>query len=65
MLIPKFSSYPAMPEILNARLICPKKKPVGIALLAHPHPLYGGTMNNKVVQMMARSLLAWGFWRSE
>ncbi len=26
----------------------------GIAFIAHPHPLHGGTMDNKVVQMLAR-----------
>lgn len=46
---------------LECALDLPKKKPVGIALLAHPHPLYGGTMNNKVVQMMARSFIGLGF----
>ena len=28
----------------------------GIALVAHPHPLYGGTMDNKVVVSVARAL---------
>ena len=46
---------------LECALDLPKKKPVGIALLAHPHPLYGGTMNNKVIQMMARSFIGLGF----
>jgi len=26
----------------------------GLALIAHPHPLYGGTLDNKVVQTLAR-----------
>ena len=36
-----------------------------IALIAHPHPLYGGTRDNKVVQTMARALLSIGCvcWR--
>jgi alpha/beta superfamily hydrolase len=34
----------------------------GDAVLAHPHPLFGGTMDNKVVQTMARALLGLG-WR--
>ena len=36
-----------------------------IALIAHPHPLHGGTRDNKVVQTMARALLAAGCacWR--
>jgi uncharacterized protein len=37
----------------------------GLALIAHPHPLYGGTMDNKVVQTLARSFAAMGHvvWR--
>jgi alpha/beta superfamily hydrolase len=37
----------------------------GIAVVAHPHPLYGGTRDNKVVQTLARALLALGYvcWR--
>lgn len=33
----------------------------GIAVIAHPHPLFGGTRDNKVVQTLARALLAHGF----
>lgn len=33
---------------------------VGLALVAHPHPLFGGSLDNKVVQTMTRSLLARG-----
>jgi uncharacterized protein len=28
----------------------------GLALILHPHPLFGGTMDNKVVQTMVRSV---------
>lgn len=42
---------------LECALDLPKTEPAGIAILAHPHPLYGGTMSNKVVQMMARSFI--------
>jgi hypothetical protein len=30
----------------------------GLALIAHPHPLYGGTLDNKVVQTLARCFYA-------
>lgn len=46
----------------------PVQGPVrGIAVIAHPHPLYGGTRDNKVVQTMARALLTLGFvcWRPD
>ena len=35
--------------------------PRGIALVAHPHPLYGGTMDNKVTQTLARAFIALGY----
>jgi alpha/beta superfamily hydrolase len=31
--------------------------PRGIALVAHPHPLFGGTMDNKVVVTLVRTLV--------
>lgn len=33
----------------------------GVAVLAHPHPLYGGTLTNKVVQMLARACVLSGW----
>ncbi|MGZ9711433.1 alpha/beta hydrolase [Glaciimonas sp. GNP009] len=36
-------------------------EPRGLALVAHPHPLYGGTMDNKVAQTLARGFLALGY----
>jgi len=33
----------------------------GIAVIAHPHPLFGGTMDNKVVQTLARAFVACGW----
>ena len=33
----------------------------GIAVLAHPHPLFGGTMDNKVVQTLARAFVQSGW----
>ncbi|WP_311222370.1 MULTISPECIES: serine aminopeptidase domain-containing protein [unclassified Acidovorax] len=33
----------------------------GIAVIAHPHPLFGGTMDNKVVQTLARAFVASGW----
>ena len=32
--------------------------PTGIALVAHPHPLQGGTLDNKVVQTLAKTFFA-------
>ena len=33
----------------------------GVAVIAHPHPLFGGTMDNKVVQTVARAFVACGW----
>lgn len=33
----------------------PGEKRSGIALIAHPHPLFGGTLENKVVQTVAKA----------
>ena len=33
----------------------------GIALVAHPHPLQGGTLDNKVVQTLAKTFFALGY----
>ncbi|MEY3253635.1 MAG: hypothetical protein RL227_2608, partial [Pseudomonadota bacterium] len=33
----------------------------GLAVLCHPHPLHGGTMDNKIVQTLARTLVPLGY----
>jgi len=51
------------------RLECAVDEPAGeargLALIAHPHPLYGGTLDNKVVQTLARAFVELGYaaWR--
>jgi len=37
--------------------------PRGTAVIAHPHPLFGGAMNNKVVHTLARAFAQCG-WRA-
>lgn len=36
----------------------PKQPPVGLALICHPHPLFHGSMDNKVVYALSRAALA-------
>ncbi|MFA6616033.1 MAG: alpha/beta fold hydrolase [Hydrogenophaga sp.] len=36
---------------------------LGTAVIAHPHPLFGGTLSNKVVQTLARAFVQSG-WRA-
>ena len=33
----------------------------GLAVLCHPHPLHGGTLDNKIVQTLARTFVALGY----
>jgi len=33
----------------------------GVALVAHPHPLHGGTLDNKVAQALARAFVELGY----
>ncbi|MEN9384742.1 MAG: hypothetical protein RL323_1885 [Pseudomonadota bacterium] len=39
----------------------PAVAPVGTAVIAHPHPLFGGTLHNKVVQTLARAFVQCGW----
>ena len=43
----------------------PRRAALGAALIAHPHPLFGGTLDNKVVQTLARAFVELGYeaWR--
>jgi alpha/beta superfamily hydrolase len=42
-------------------LEAPAAAPRGLALIAHPHPLFGGTAENKVVQTLARAFRDLGY----
>lgn len=46
---------------MECLLDLPEEAPRGIALVAHPHPLYGGTMENKVTQTLARTFVTLGY----
>ncbi len=50
---------------IDVALDRPAGTPRGIGIVAHPHPLHGGTRDNKVAQTLARALLALGYvvWR--
>ncbi len=47
----------ALELVLNV----PEGTPRGIALVAHPHPLQGGTLDNKVAQTLAKTFFAMGY----
>jgi hypothetical protein len=46
---------------LEAHLREPKESPRGAAVVCHPHPVYGGTMDNKVVYRAAKAAVEAGF----
>ncbi|HVQ04968.1 MAG TPA: alpha/beta fold hydrolase [Burkholderiaceae bacterium] len=46
---------------LEVALDEPDGAPRGIAVLCHPHPVHGGTMDNKVVQTLARAFVQVGY----
>jgi len=46
---------------LELALNLPETAPRGIALIAHPHPLQGGTMDNKVAQTLAKTFASLGY----
>ena len=48
---------------IEALLDSPAGEPRGTVVIAHPHPLFGGTMTNKVVQTLARAFVQTG-WRA-
>ena len=48
---------------LECAIDAPAGEPRGLALVCHPHPQHGGTMDNKVVQTLARAFVQLG-WRS-
>ncbi|WJW75825.1 alpha/beta fold hydrolase [Thiohalobacter sp. IOR34] len=45
---------------LQGRIDCPPDEPSALAVIAHPHPLYGGSLDNKVVHTLAQTLSAAG-----
>ncbi|MFM6990731.1 MAG: alpha/beta hydrolase [Rhodoferax sp.] len=47
--------------MLDAPQLAPGHRLRGTAVIAHPHPLFGGTMENKVVQTLARAFVHSGW----
>ena len=51
----------ALELLIDAPDLPPGQAPRGVAVIAHPHPLFGGTMDNKVVQTLARAFVQCGW----
>lgn len=47
--------------VRDAAAVADGQAPRGVAVIAHPHPLFGGTMDNKVVQTLARACVHCGW----
>lgn len=52
---------PAEGVQLEANLREPKDPPRGAAVVCHPHPVYGGTMDNRIVYRAAKAAAAAGY----
>jgi hypothetical protein len=46
---------------IECALDAPSGQPLGVAVICHPHPVHGGTMDNKVVITLARAFMQVGF----
>ena len=55
------SSFPGPVGALEIATDRPAGASRGVAVIAHPHPLFGGTMDNKVVQTLARAFVQCGW----
>ena len=47
--------------VVDAPELAPGVAARGVVVIAHPHPLFGGTMDNKVVQTLARAFVQCGW----
>ena len=53
---------PGPAGVLEALLEMPRdESPTGVSVVCHPHPLHGGTMQNKVAHTLARAFTKSGF----
>ncbi|OOG60778.1 alpha/beta hydrolase [Polaromonas sp. C04] len=51
----------AIEAVRDEPVLAPGQAARGVAVIAHPHPLFGGTMDNKVVQTLARAFVQCGW----
>ena len=57
------TTFPGPAGVLEGMIDTPDSAPRGTAVIAHPHPQFGGTMTNKVVHTIARACVEAG-WRA-
>ena len=51
----------AIEAVRDSAALAAGAAPRGVAIIAHPHPLFGGTLDNKVVQTLARAFVQCGW----
>ena len=61
LLLPERVSIDGTAGAIEVALDWPQTNVQGIAFIGHPHPLYGGTSNNKVVTTIGRTLAGLGW----
>ncbi|MDF1486472.1 alpha/beta fold hydrolase [Ramlibacter sp. H39-3-26] len=59
--LPLTGAAGAIEAVRDPALVEDGATPRGVAVIAHPHPLFGGTMDNKVVQTLARAFVQCGW----
>ena len=57
----EWKTQPGPVGTLEVAIDHPVGQAVGTAVIAHPHPLHGGTLTNKVVQTLARAAVLAGY----
>lgn len=57
----EWKTQPGPAGVLEVAIDRPAGQAVGTAVIAHPHPLHGGTLTNKVVQTLARATVLAGY----
>lgn len=57
----RLSLIPGAAGDIEIAIDAPEGTSRGIAVIAHPHPLFGGTLDNKVVQTLARAFIQSGW----
>ena len=51
----------AIEAVRDAAALAGGAAPRGVVVIAHPHPLFGGSLDNKVVQTLARAFVQSGW----
>ena len=51
----------SLEALVDTPALAPGQSLRGLAVIAHPHPLFGGTMDNKVVQTLAKAFVQTGW----